>query len=204
MLRAKLTQSGLRGGVHFLCALPFMFWLYQVLLVLLGRPSLVQTDPGAVLANASGAWALHLLLLSLCASPLQRHFRWRWVQYRRAIGLWAFAYAVAHVWVFYVLILGGQWPQMLAETLSRPYILVGLLAWLCLLPLALTSTERAMRWLKSNWQKIHYAVYPAVVLAVVHQLWQVRGFDWVAILHAVILTMLLTERIWSSRRRRLR
>lgn len=190
-----LTKPWFRPALHALCALPLLYWLWQIGLAMQGQPSLVRTDPGAVLANASGAWALHFLLLSLCASPLQRRMRWRWVRYRRALGLWAFTYAVLHIWVFYSLILGNRWQLMWLETVSRPYIVVGLLAWLCLLPLALTSTERAMRWLKSNWQRVHYAVYPAVILAVVHQLWQVRGLDWMAIANALILSLLLAERL---------
>ena len=194
-----LSHPGFRPVVHGLCALPLGYWLLQIYWALQGQPSLVRTDPGAVLANASGAWALHFLLLSLCASPLQRRLRWRWVRYRRALGLWAFTYAVLHIGVFYSLILGLQWQKMVAETLARPYIVLGLLAWLCLLPLALTSTERAMRWLQSNWQKLHYAVYPAAILAVVHQLWQVRGVDALAIANALILSLLLAERLAAAK-----
>jgi len=193
--QSGLTQPWVRPAVHLACALPLVYWLVQVALALQGQPSLVRTDPGAVLANASGAWALHLLLLSLCASPVQRRLNWRWVRYRRALGLWAFTYAVCHVWVFYALILDSQWQQMVAETLARPYISVGLIAWLCLLSLALTSNQAAMRWLKSRWQQVHYAVYPAVILAVVHQLWQVRGVDWLALTHAAILAVLMLERL---------
>jgi len=202
MRQSWLTQPWVRPSVHLICALPLLYWLVQISMALQGQPSLVSTDPGAVLANASGAWALHLLLLSLCASPVQRRLRWRWVRYRRALGLWAFAYAVCHLWVFYALILDHQWQQMMAETLARPYISVGLLAWLCLLPLALTSNQPAMRWLQSRWQLIHYAVYPAVILAVIHQLWQVRGLDWMALAHAGVLVILMLERllyIWKVR-----
>lgn len=143
-----------------------------------------------------------MLLLSLGTSPLQRRLRWRWVPYRRALGLWAFAYALVHLWVFYTLILGSQWQQFMAEAWSRPYISVGLLAWLCLLPLALTSNQLAMRWLRARWQTLHYAVYPAVILAVVHQLWQTRGVDWVALLHLLVLVVLICERsIWWYQRR---
>ncbi len=205
MPASGFASSWVRSILHLACALPLLYWLFQIGLALQGQPSLVRTDPGAVLANASGAWALHLLLLSLCASPAQRRFKWRWVRYRRALGLWAFAYAVCHLWVFYALILDLQWQKMLAETLARPYISVGLLAWLCLLPLALTSNPMAMRWLKANWQRLHYAVYPAVILAVIHQLWQVRGVDWMALTHAAVLVVLLLERLqWQVRKRALR
>ncbi|MCH8553206.1 MAG: sulfoxide reductase heme-binding subunit YedZ [Natronospirillum sp.] len=191
-----------RSLVHLLCALPLVYWGWQTLLTAQGQFTPISTDPGAVLADKTGFWAISLLLASLALTPLQRLFRLRWVKYRRAVGLWAFVYVLLHIVVFYTLILGQDLAEFWQEVVERPYILVGALASLLLLPLALTSTQAAMRQLKKRWQQVHYLVYPAAILAVIHQLWQVKSFELVAIIHTLVLVSLLGIRVywWLGKR----
>src|SRR5690554_996341 len=129
--------------VHALCAFPLGYWLWQMALTLMGERTALSTDPGQILAGQTGMWALNILLVSLALTPLNKWFRLRWVTYRRAVGLWAFAYAVLHVLVFYWLILGGSLSAFGRELTQRPYIVLGALALLLLLPLVLTSTQAA-------------------------------------------------------------
>lgn len=193
-----------RPLTHLLCALPFLFWSWQLLLTVQGQFTEISTDPGAVLADKTGFWAINFLLLSLTMTPLQRWTGRPWVNYRRAIGLWAFTYVVLHIVVFFTLILGGDVAEFFREVTQRPYIVAGALAALLLVPLALTSTEAAMRWLRKRWKKLHFLVYPAVILAVVHELWQVKSFELVAVIHALVLAILLGLRLFWYRQRRLR
>ena len=185
-----------RPVVHVLCALPLLYWGWQTWLTAQGQFTAISTDPGAVLADKTGFWAINLLLASLALTPLQRLFRLRWVKYRRAVGLWAFTYVVLHVLVFYSLILGRDLAAFWEEVSQRPYIVVGALAVLLLLPLALTSTEWAMRVLRKRWKQLHWLVYPAAILAVVHQLWQVKSFELVAVIHTLLLVFLLGLRLY--------
>lgn len=200
-----MVLSGLKKPlVHLLCALPLLYWGWQLELTIQGRFTEISTDPGAVLADKTGFWAINLLLASLAMTPLQRWTGKPWVTYRRAIGLWAFTYVVLHIAVFFTLILGGDVAEFFHEVTQRPYIVAGSLAALLLLPLALTSTEAAMRWLRKRWKKLHQLVYPAVILAVVHELWQVKSFELVALVHALVLACLLGLRLYWYRQRRLR
>ena len=195
-LAQTLPRPVRRPLVHLACAAPLLYWGWQTWLTAQGQFTPISTDPGAVLADKTGFWALTLLLVSLSLTPLQRLFRLRWVKYRRAVGLWAFTYVVTHIVVFYALILGRDLAEFWQEVIERPYILVGALAALLLLPLALTSTQSAMRWLRKRWQQLHWLVYPAALLAVVHQLWQVKSFELVAIIHTLVLVFLLGLRLY--------
>lgn len=182
--------------VHLACALPLLFWSWQLWLTVQGQFTEISTDPGAVLADKTGFWALNFILASLALTPLQRLFKLRWVVFRRAVGLWAFCYVVLHIVVFFTLILGGDVADFFREVTQRPYIVAGSLAALLLLPLALTSTEAAMRWLRKRWKTLHTLVYPAAILAVLHELWQVKSFELVAVTHALVLCLLLGMRVY--------
>ncbi|WLD58887.1 ferric reductase-like transmembrane domain-containing protein [Salinispirillum sp. LH 10-3-1] len=201
--RAVIQSVVQRLAVHLLCALPLCYWLWQMALTIMGQRTTLSTDPGQILADQTGMWALNFLLLSLALTPLHKWFRVRWVTYRRAVGLWAFAYAVLHVLVFYWLILGGNLATFGRELTQRPYIVLGALALLLLIPLVVTSTQAAMRRLKKNWKKLHQLVYLIAVLAAIHALWQLKG-DWGwPMVQMMILVGLLGIRVywWLQRRR---
>ncbi|MEX1057687.1 MAG: protein-methionine-sulfoxide reductase heme-binding subunit MsrQ [Natronospirillum sp.] len=193
-----------RSLVHLACAAPMVYWGWQTLLTVQGQHTLISTDPGAVLADKTGFWAINLILTSLVLTPLQKLYKIRWVTYRRAIGLWAFAYVMLHVVVFYSLILGADLAAFWHELSQRPYIVAGALAAILLFPLAATSTQAAMRLLKKRWKTLHKLIYPIAVLAVVHQLWQVKSFEMVAVIHTLVLAALLGIRLYWWQQKRLK
>lgn len=195
-----ISGVSLRIGVHVLAAAPMLFWSWQILRTLQGIPTEISTDPGAVLADKSGFWAVNLLLVTLSMTPLQKWTRKPFVDYRRALGLWTYAYAVSHVLVFYFLILNANAGNFFREVIERPYIVLGASAIVLLTALAVTSNDRSMRRLRRRWKTLHRLVYPAAVLAIVHQLWQVKSFELIAVLHAVVLAFLLALRLLWSRR----
>jgi len=125
-------------------------------------------------------------------------------RYRRMAGLFVFFYASLH-WLAYAwLDMGFIWPDILADVPRRPFILVGTLAWLLLLALALTSFQRAVRLMGgARWQALHRSVYAVAALAVLHFYWMRAGkndFAEVAV-YAALLGGLLLWRLWYRRRR---
>jgi sulfoxide reductase heme-binding subunit YedZ len=124
------------------------------------------------------------------------------VRFRRLLGLYAFFYASLHLAVYVVLDLDGYWAQVLTDIARRPFITVGFVAWLLLLPLALTSTRGWMRRLGRRWGQLHRAVYVAAGLGVLHFAWGVKADLREPLLHAGVLALLLGTRVaawWRGR-----
>ena len=173
-----------------------MAWLFY--LGLAGSGGL-GPDPGQYVVEQLGHDAIRLLLLTLALSSAARLARRpAWLRYRRMLGLFCFFYASCHVLAFSAFILAWDWRQFGAELIERPYISMGMLAFACLLPLALTSNGRAMRALGRRWRLLHRLVYPALALVLVHVAWQLRSDlgIWVWYLAAAIL--LAAERLAGS------
>lgn len=188
---------------HLLAATPLAILLWQVQVVWQTGGDTLGADPVAEIIHRLGLWALRLLLLTLAITPLRQLSGWhRLIGYRRMLGLWAFAYACLHLGAYLVLDLRGYWMQIFEEIIKRPYITVGFAAWLLLLPLAFTSTRGWMRRLGKRWQRLHWLVYPAAMLAVLHFWWRVKADTSEPLLYAVMLALLLGWRLlrrWRMR-----
>lgn len=192
-----------RPLAHLLAAIPLATLLWQMQTVLRTGGDALGADPVAEIIHRLGLWALRLLLLTLAITPLrQLTGRAEPLRYRRMFGLWAFAYACLHLAAYLALDLRGYWTQVFEEIAQRPYITVGALAWLLLLPLAITSTRGWMRRLGKRWQRLHWLVYPAAMLAVLHFWWRVKADTAEPALYAAILALLLGWRLWWRWRRR--
>lgn len=188
---------GLKALAHALALLPLALLVRGVVQDSLGA------DPVAEITHATGTWALRLLLLGLALTPLRRLTGQAWpIRFRRLVGLYAFFYACLHLATWLVLDLGGFWTQVFDDLVKRPYIMLGFAAWLCLLPLAITSTRGWMRRLGRRWGQLHKLVYGAGVLAVAHYLWLVKADLREPLVYAAILGVLLGLRgYWRWRRR---
>lgn len=172
------------------------WWLYQAWIFALGP------DPGKTLVDRLGLGALVLLLLTLAMTPLQKLSGWPgWIAVRRQLGLWCFTYVLLHLSAYYVFILGLDWGQLGIELSKRPYIIVGMLGFVCLFLLAITSNRFAMRKLGSRWKKLHRLVYLILGLGLLHMLWVVRADleEWT--LYAVAGASLMLLRLPSIARR---
>lgn len=162
-------------------------------------------NPAEALIRSLGDWTLRALVLVLLITPLRVTAGWPVLaRYRRMAGLFVFFYASLH-WLAYAwLDMGFIWPDILADVPRRPFILVGTLAWLLLLALALTSFQRAVRLMGgARWQALHRSVYAVTALAVLHFYWMRAGkndFAEVAV-YAALLGGLLLWRLWYRRRR---
>lgn len=158
-------------------------------------------DPVESLLHFYGVASLRLLLLALLLSPLVRYLRQpRLMRLRRPLGLYAFAYACAHIAVFAVYELGLDMRLFLSEIVARPFITVGLVAWLVLLVLAVTSIPVLVRKLAQRWQPLHKTVYLAGVLICVHFIWSVKANLTEPLFYIFALAVLLLAR-WAMVRR---
>lgn len=160
-------------------------------------------NPIETLTHASGDWALRFLLLSLAVTPARRLLGAPGLApYRRRLGLVAFGYACLHVAVYVALDWGFDWSAMLEDVAERPYVTAGATAFLCLLPLAATSTRGAQRRLGGpRWRRLHRLAYPAAAAAVVHFLWLVKADLREPLIYATVLGGLLGARLLPARLR---
>ena len=160
------------------------------------------------LEQRTGRHAITLLLLSLACTPLNTLFHWREpIKRRRALGLYAFMYAVIHVIIFVDLDYGLAWSLIARTVFDKPYILVGLTTFLLLIPVAFTSFDIWKERLGKNWKKLHQLVYFIGPFAVLHYAWSKKG-DLFALQgdiikplsYGLVLVVLLVFRIRSVRR----
>jgi len=166
----------------------------------------LDANPVAQIENELGLAALIFLVASLACTPLRRLSRWAWpVRIRRELGLFAFFYAGVHVLVYLVLDQGVDIAAVVADIVKRPFITVGFLALVLMVPLALTSTRASVRRLGfRRWQRLHQMAYLAGVLAVVHFIWRVKSDLSQPLVYACALAVLLGVRaaFWLVERRR--
>jgi methionine sulfoxide reductase heme-binding subunit len=161
-----------KAAVWIACLWPIGLLVYGAL-----TPSGLGPDPTARIELATGYTTLMLLTIGLGITPVRRlspRLGWM-IKFRRLIGLFAFFYATVHMLAYVALYAGFNLNAMLGDIAKRRFITVGAAAWLLLLPLALTSTNWAIRKLGGKqWNRLHKLVYVAVVLGVIHYWWQVK------------------------------
>lgn len=161
-------------------------------------------NPIEALTLWSGKSALIILLAALAVTPVRRWTGWNPIQkVRRLTGLFAFFYACLHLAVYLVLDQFFAWSFIWEDIAERPFITVGAGAFLCLLPLALTSTRGWIRRLGRNWARLHRLVYLAGALAVLHYVWKQKADIRDPLVAAAVLALLLGVRLigWLRRRR---
>jgi sulfoxide reductase heme-binding subunit YedZ len=157
-------------------------------------------DPVAALLHGCGHWTLNFLFVTLCMTPLRD---WTgsiyWLRLRRMFGLFAFFYALLHLSVYVFLDQNGGHGSLWRDVLKRPYITIGMLALVLLVPLAATSQARAMRLLGRHWTRLHRLIYLIAILGVCHFWWQVKSDIRQPLLYALFLSVLLGYRLWKRR-----
>lgn len=179
--------------VFSICLLPFLRLFYLAINDGLGP------DPIETLHFETGDWTLRFLLITLSCTPLKLLFHWTFqLRFRRMLGLYAFFYASLHFCVYFVLDLSLSWEQIVEDVPKSPYVLVGLTAFLLLVPLAATSTRNMVRRLGKNWKKLHRLVYLAAVLGIVHFFWLVKADLTEPFIYAAILTVLFGIRLVNA------
>lgn len=176
--------------------IPFAYILAQVVALQMGDYDILGPEPGKAVTWFTGEWAFNSLLLTLAVTPLKTWFGWRWLlPHRRMLGLFAAFYATLHLLSYTTFILNWQWADIGSELIERPYLTLGFIAWLLLVPLAVTSTKGWQRRLKRSWKSLHKLVYLIVILCAIHYLLQIRSSWFEPTLYAVITAVILMQRI---------
>lgn len=155
-------------------------------------------DPVKPLEKELGERGLQFLILALCITPL----RWgglNFIKFRRAIGLVAFAFVLLHFLTWVVLDMGLRWEQILQDLTKRPYIMIGFVAFLALLPLAITSNAVSIRRLGAvSWKRLHWLAYPATLAGAVHFVMIGKVYTVESMLYLATVLALLGLRWWHS------
>jgi methionine sulfoxide reductase heme-binding subunit len=175
--------------LHLAAALPLVWLVYAAFADQLGA------NPAEALERSTGDWTLRLLCVVLAVTPLRVTMGWSALaRYRRMLGLWTFAYAMLHLLCYSWFDMGFEVADIAADIVKRPFILVGFMAAVLLLALAVTSFNRAIKFLGAKrWQRLHRAVYAVAALAILHFFWMRAGKNNFAevVVYAVILASLL-------------
>jgi len=166
----------------------------------------VPVDPVEFITHGSGDWALYLLCVTLAVTPLRRFTGWNWlVRLRRMLGLYTFFYASLHflafLWFDHFFDLAAMW----RDVLKRPFITVGFIAFVLLVPLAATSTQAMIRRLGRNWARLHKLIYAIAPLAILHYWWMKAGkhnFEQPIVWGCVVALLLGLRVVWSWHRTR--
>ncbi len=180
----------LKVVLHLAGLLPLL-WLFWA-----ASQGYFSADPAKDIQHFTGRMALKFLLGSLLITPLARYGKQPLlIRTRRLLGLWCFAWASLHLVSYSLLELGINNLALLGQELvTRPYLTLGIVSWLVLLALALTSTQAAQRKLGRNWQRLHNFVYLVAILAPIHYLWSVKVLSPQPLIYAALASILLAWR----------
>lgn len=193
-----------------LAAVPALWYAWAIYSDFLLGTRYLGSDPIKEAEHAYGAWTLRLLFASLAITPMRRISGWNWLaKHRRTLGLYAFAYGVLHLTVWAILdvqliiddLVG--WDVVWTDLTKRPFITIGMLCLLLMLPLAITSTKGMIKRMGKSWVKLHRVVYLIAILGVVHFFMAVKLDIREPGVYALILAVLLGWRVREWRRSRL-
>jgi methionine sulfoxide reductase heme-binding subunit len=164
----------------------------------------LSADPIREILNQFGLLTLIFLITTLTLTPLRKLFGWTWpIRIRRMVGLFAFFYATLHFLTYIGVDQNFHWNAILADILKRKFIFVGFSAFLCLVPLAITSTNGMVRRLGiARWQRLHRLAYVAPTLGVIHFIWRVKKDITQPATYGLVLATLLAFRVLEAVRSR--
>jgi sulfoxide reductase heme-binding subunit YedZ len=180
----------LKPAVFLACLVPLALLVWNAFLGELGA------NPIETITRDTGEWTLRFLLIVLAVTPLRRLSGWTWpLRLRRMLGLFAFFYASLHFTTYVWLDQFFMWDDIVEDVIKRPFITVGFLAYVLLIPLAVTSTNAMMRRLGRNWRRLHQVIYAIGILGVIHYLWLVKADIRAPLIYGALLAMLLGYRL---------
>jgi methionine sulfoxide reductase heme-binding subunit len=194
--RGKLRAARGKALVFVACLVPLGYIAWKFWRDKLGA------NPIRELEIETGLWTLRLLAVTLAVTPVRRLLGWNWLaKYRRMLGLFTFFYATVHLSMWTGVDWFFAWGDMWGEIVKHKYILIGMLTWLVMLPLALTSTTAAVRRLGKRWTALHRLVYVAAITGTVHYLWAVKKDTFFPLVYLAVFAALLGVRVSFVRRR---
>jgi methionine sulfoxide reductase heme-binding subunit len=194
----------MRSAAFGLALLPLALLAARAWPVFFGTSRALGANPIRALEEATGQWALRFVALALAVTPVRRLTGVNAiVKYRRMLGLFAFFYASVHLTIYAVLDMELDAGDLVADVVKHPYVTAGMVAWLMLLPLAVTSTRAMIRRLGGRrWQRLHRLTYAVAVVGTVHFWWSVKKDVTEPATFAVVFAVLLGWRVVAARARR--
>ncbi|MBR0555890.1 protein-methionine-sulfoxide reductase heme-binding subunit MsrQ [Ciceribacter sp. L1K23] len=165
----------------------------------LGVTAQLGADPVRTFEHILGLWALRFLCLTLVVTPVRDLFKINLLPYRRALGLIAFWYVLAHFAVYLFLDRGLILSSIIGDLTKRPYIIIGMVCLILLIPLAATSNRWSIRRLGSRWATLHKLVYVVIAGAVLHYALSLKSITLEPAVYIMIVTVLLAYRPLRTR-----
>lgn len=184
--------SAIKVFLFLLCLLPLAHLAWGAWQDALGA------NPIEFVTRSLGTWTLKFLLITLAVTPLRRLSGWHWLlRLRRMLGLYAFFYGSLHLSSYLWWDQFFDWSAIAKDILKRPFITVGMSAFLLMTPLALTSNAWAIRRLGGRrWQALHRSIYVIAILGVLHYAWLIKKDLFLPLIYFVLLALLLGIRAW--------
>tara|TARA_B100000073_G_C23691649_1_gene556701 strand:- start:211 stop:708 length:498 start_codon:yes stop_codon:yes gene_type:complete len=153
-------------------------------------------EPVDKIINHFGEWTLIFIFLTLSMSPLRTITQsLYWIKFRRMLGLFAFFYASIHMLSYVGLDYRFDFDPLLKDVIKKKFIFIGFSAWLLLIPLAITSSDRMVKILKQNWKKLHRLIYIISIFGVLHYIWLSKTIFFKPLVFLIILVFLLMFRV---------
>ena len=178
-----------KPSIFFLSLIPFFLILYKIIFNKLGP------EPVKEITHFTGEWTLLFIIFTLSMSPLKKITKLNiWISFRRMLGLFLFFYATLHMLTYVAIDYRLDFQSISKDILTKKFIFVGFAAWVLLLPLALTSSRKALFYLKDKWKKLHRLIYVIAILGVTHFIWLVKKDLTEPLIYAVIILILLLFR----------
>ena len=176
--------------VFLLCLWPLYSIIYQIFYNKLGA------EPVDKIINHFGEWSLIFIFLTLSMSPLKKITNSLiWIKFRRMLGLFVFFYASIHMLSYVGIDYRFDFEPLINDVLKKKFIFIGFSAWLLLIPLAITSSDKMVKILKQNWKKIHRLIYVIGIFGVLHFIWLSKTIFFKPLIFLVILIILLLFRV---------
>jgi methionine sulfoxide reductase heme-binding subunit len=175
-----------------------LFWIFiDILFDNLGA------NPIQALHIRLGDWALRFLCITLAITPIQKITKWRGMaNYRQLFGLYAFFYGTLHLLAYLLIDHALAWPVIVADVVESSYIWFGLLAYIVIFLLAITSPNSAKKMMGKSWKKLHRFIYPASIAVIIHYFWQLKGNLLQPVFYTILIFLLLAFRagVWYKKR----
>ena len=180
----------LKSGVFILGLFPFVLIIYKIFNDRLGP------EPVKEITHFTGEWTLIFICLTLAMSPLKRLTNFIfWTKIRRMLGLFVFFYATLHLFTYVGIDYRFEWQPILDDVIKKKYVFVGFSAWLLLIPLAATSSQKMIKVLKQNWKKLHKLFYMIAIFGSLHYIWLSKTIFFKPLIYTSIIFLLLLLRI---------
>ena len=184
-----------KPGVFILSTIPFLFIFYKIYFNKLGP------EPVKEITHFTGEWTLIFICLTLSMTPLKRLTNLTmWVSFRRMLGLFVFFYASLHLLTYIGIDYRFNWQPILDDVFKKKYIFIGFSAWLLLIPLAITSSQKMIKLLKNNWKRLHRLIYIIAIFGSLHYIWLSKTIFFKPLVYLVIILVLLALRIKIKKR----